>query len=221
MQTMIVAIIPAYNEGKLVGQVIEKTKEFVDKVIVIDDGSKDNTYSTAMQASPDILIRHPINGGKGLALQTGFEAAFELNPSIIITIDADLQHDPNDIPRLVEALKDADIVIGARSMNNQMPGIFKFGNRFLCKMFNLFFNNKLKDPQSGLRAFRGEIYNHIRWESTGYFVETEMLANACKNGIRCKEIKIATRYLDKYKGTTVIDGITIFLHMIYWRIKQW
>ncbi len=216
----IVAIIPAYNEERTISEVIKSTKKYVDEVIVIDDGSKDKT--SEMSKFANFVATHPINMGKGVALKTGFEAAIKRGADIIITLDADGQHDPNDIPKLINILtkEKADIVIGSRKLNEKMPLIFKFGNWFLNKLFTFLFKQAIADTQSGFRAFRANIYDKIKWTTSTYAVETEMLANAGKKKLICKETPIETLYLDKYKGTTIFDGISIFFRMLSWKLRR-
>lgn len=215
---MIVAIIPAFNEGKTIKEVITKTKNYVDKIIVVDDGSIDNTFDEAELA--DIRLRHIVNIGKGLALKTGFEAAIKENADVILTIDSDLQHDPDEIPKFLEKIKKHDIVIGTRSLNKNMPLVFRAGNSLIHYIFRFLFNLKIKDTQCGFRAFKASIYPLIKWQALNYAVETEMLAKAGKNNLKVAEIPIKTIYEDKYKGTTVIDGIKITLNMLKWKLMD-
>lgn len=215
MKTYIV--IPAYNEEKTIEEVITKSKKY-GSTVVVDDGSTDSTYGNAKSA--DYLLRHIVNMGKGVALKTGIESAIKKDAKIIVTIDADSQHDPKDIPRLVELLKkeDLDIVLGSRPVGTKMPLIMKFGNIFLYTAFRILFHANIKDTQSGFRAFKSNIYKKIEWESSSYSVETEMLVNVEKYKLKYKEIPIETKYPDRHKGTTVIDGVKIFLNMLYWKI---
>lgn len=215
-----VAVIPAYNEARHISRIIAEVKKYVDLTIVVDDGSIDTTFKKATAA--DIVSKHIINLGKGAALRTGFEIALKNNADIIITLDADSQNNPTDIPKFINALNEskADIVIGARSFNKNMPFIFRLGNIYLRKMFQFLFRLKIDDTQSGYRAFKASCYTKIKWQSTDYSVETEMLANAGKHRLKCIEIPIATRYLSSYKGTTIIDGISIFFHMLVWKLRR-
>jgi len=213
---MIIALIPAYNEEAHIARVVSETKKYVDKVIVIDDGSRDATAERAKEAGATVL-RHIINMGKGLALKTGFEAVSAAD--IMITLDGDGQHDPKEIPRFISAVQHADIVIGARQMNSNMPFVLRAGNVLLHKAFSFLFHASIHDTQSGFRAFRGGVYEHIVWQSCGYSVETEMLIKARKKGLRCIEIPIKTVYLNAVKGTTVIDGIKILMDMLLWKLK--
>ncbi|MFC1698151.1 glycosyltransferase family 2 protein, partial [Nanoarchaeota archaeon] len=196
------------------------TKKFVNKVIVIDDGSKDNTYNIAKKNGADYVLKHIVNMGKGLALRTGFEAALKLGAGMVVAIDSDGQHDPRDIPRMIKALDDkkADIVIGARPFNKKMPLLLKFGNGLILLLFKMLFGLNVKDTQSGYRLFKADVYNKIKWKSCGYEVETEMLANAGKFGLKVVEVPIKTVYHDKHKGTTPIHGVKIILKMIKWKL---
>lgn len=212
-----VAIIPCYNEERTIIDVVGKVKRYVDKVIVIDDGSKDETTRLAREAGA-IVLRHATNIGKGGALRTGFRAAELLGADAIVTLDGDGQHEPQEIVNLFDGLKNADIVIGVRKPNERMPGVFKLGNVFLNALFCNLFGLRIKDTQSGFRAFN-ECYKRLKWGSNDYRVETEVLTNINKYNLRYKEIAIDTVYNDAYKGTTVLDGIRIALSMILWRLK--
>jgi glycosyltransferase involved in cell wall biosynthesis len=215
-----VALIPAYNESKYIADVISNTKNYVDLVIVIDDGSTDKTYEASIAAH--IRSKHITNLGKGSALKTGFELAIKNGADTIITIDADGQNDPKEIPLLLTTLEkhNADIVVGSRSSNVKMPLVFRFGNWFLMKTFQTLFHLDVRDTQSGFRAIRASIYSKISWHSTNYSVEAEMLANAGKHNLKCIEVPIHAKYLDRYKGTTIIDGISIFTHMVLWKLRK-
>ncbi len=213
-------IIPAYNEEKHIGQVIRKTRRFCKNIIVVDDGSKDRTYEKAKKENVTVL-KHTINLGKGAALKTGSEYAIRKEYDILVFMDSDGQHMPEDIPRFLKALKGNDIIFGSRELNKNMPGILKFGNWFINKINKILFGITIGDTQSGFRAMTAKAYKKIRWQSTGYSVESEMIANVGKKKLKYKEIKIKTIYSDKYKGTTIIDGIRIVLNMIWWKITRW
>ncbi|RMF56014.1 glycosyltransferase family 2 protein, partial [Candidatus Woesearchaeota archaeon] len=213
-----IAIIPAYNEEKNIGNVISETKKYVDEVIVVDDNSSDKTTEIA-RSKADVVMRHIVNMGKGVALKTGFEEAIRRKADFLVAIDADGQHKPKDIPRLLKEINEVDIVIGSRLLNEKMPFVQKAGNIFIQKMFELLFKKKIRDTQSGFRVIRSKVYKKIKWEAQQYAVETEMLVNACRNNLRIKEVPIETIYLDNYKGTTVFDGIKIFVRMIFLKLR--
>ena len=213
-------VIPAYNEGQRIGKVIEEVKKYVKNVIVVDDGSKDNTYEEAKKREVTIL-KHIVNLGKGAAQKTGCDYAIRQGAKTIIVMDADGQHLPKEIPKFETALKGKDIVFGYRRFTKKMPGILRFGNRTISKIVTILFNMKLRDTQNGYRAFTANAYKKIRWKSGDYSMESEMIAKAGKHHLKYSEVPIETIYHDKYKGTTIIDGIKIVLNMIMWRIKGW
>ncbi|MBW2964720.1 glycosyltransferase family 2 protein [Candidatus Woesearchaeota archaeon] len=213
-------IIPAHNEQTRIAPVLRKVNRFCNNIIVVDDGSSDLTAETAEKEGV-LVLRHAINLGKGAALKTGAEYALRKGARRLVFIDADGQHMPEDIPRFLEALNGVDIVFGSRALNKKMPAILKFGNWVINTVNNLLFRIKLSDTQSGYRAMTASAYRSIRWNSTSYSVESEMIANAGRKRLKYREIKIRTIYSDKYKGTTVIDGIKIVLNMLWWKISRW
>jgi len=214
-------IIPAYNEEKNIGKVIDKTKEYVKNIIVADDGSRDDTARIAKEKDV-IVLKHIVNLGKGAVLKTGCEYALKKGAKIIIAIDADGQHDPAEIPKFIDAIKeDNDIVFGYREFTKEMPFVLKIGNLFINGVSSLLFGIKIKDTQCGYRAFTADAYKNIKWEAQDYYVESEMIINAGKKKLKYKEVPIQTIYQDRYKGTIFIDGIKIVLKMIGWKITRW
>jgi len=216
----IIAIIPAYNEEKRIEAVIRKTKKYVKKVIVVDDGSTDHTFEVA-QREADSVLRHLINMGKGVALKTGISAALDEKPDIVVILDGDGQHDPKDIPKLVARLvkQRADIAIGSRQLGGEMPAVLRIGNSIIRSTFAMLFGKHIQDTQSGFRAFTANACSLLQWQSTRYEVETEILINALRRGMRVVESPIRTVYLDRHKGTTVVDGMKIIARMVCWRMK--
>ncbi len=212
-----VVVIPAYNEGETIGRVIAKTKEYLPNIIVVDDGSRDNTFEQAKSAGATVL-KHKVNLGKGAALKTCCDYALQSGAQKIIAIDADGQHDPQEIPKMLRALDDHDIVFGCRRIPDSMPLVLRFGNDVISKMLKLLYNIQVNDSQCGYRAFTAESYKKIRWEALDYYVETEMAIKAGKHKLRYAMVPIKTIYADKYKGTTVLDGVTIVTKMLGWRL---
>ena len=212
-------IIPAHNEQKHLSVVIRKTKKYSKNIVVVDDGSKDNTCGVAKKEGVTVL-KHIVNLGKGAALKTGADYAVAHGADILLFMDSDGQHDPAEIPNFLNNLKGVDIVFGSRKRVGQMPFVFRFGNWFISFVNKLLFGIDIHDTQSGFRALTSEAYGRIRWKSTGYSVESEMIALAGKHKLKCREIFIKTIYSDKYKGTTVFDGIKIVLNMIWWRLAK-
>jgi glycosyltransferase involved in cell wall biosynthesis len=212
-------VIPAYNEAKRILPVLRKVKRHYGNVIVVDDGSVDGTSQVAKRSGA-IVLRHIVNLGKGAALKTGCDYCLSLGADSIVVMDADGQHDPGDIPNFLKALKKADVVLGYRRLNENMPIIFRFGNSFINAVLYALYNIKLHDTQCGYRAFTSSAYRKIRWAALDYSMESEMIANIGRSHLVYKEIPIDTIYADRYKGTTVIDGFKIVLNMFTWRLRR-
>ena len=219
MKNKIFAVIPAHNEQKHIGMVIKEIKKYIYNVVVIDDGSKDKTFKIAKK-SKAIVLRHLVNLGKGAALKTGCDYALRNKADIIIAIDADAQHDPKEIPRFLEKIKNYDIVLTYRKVNKNMPAILRFGNWFINKTISFLYGIKIKDSQCGYRAFTAEAYKRLRWKASDYSMESEMLAKVGRYKLSYCEIPIETIYSDKYKGTTIIDGIKIVFNLLLWKLNN-
>ena len=206
-------VIPAYNEEEHIERVVAEVQKYTNNIIIVDDGSTDATFQKAENTGAAVL-HHRVNMGKGSALKTGCDYAYRTGASHIIVMDSDGQHKPEDIPRFLEALREAEIVYGYRRQSSAMPFVLRFGNDVLNGTLNTLFKTNMKDSQSGYRAFSREAYRHIRWNARDYCMETEMIINARKKRLRHHQIPIETIYNDKYKGTTVMDGIKIVLKIL-------
>ncbi|MBT3940444.1 glycosyltransferase family 2 protein [Candidatus Woesearchaeota archaeon] len=215
MKDKVFVILPAYNEDKRILTAIKQCKKYVDNVIVVDDGSTDNTFNQA-QKSGAITLKHIVNMGKGVAMKTGTEYAIQKGADIIVVIDADGQHNPSEIPRLIKLLKQkkVGIVLGMRQMPPDSPVIFRLGNWGLNQIFRIMFGSKIEDTQNGFRVFNAKVYPKLKWKSQRYFVETEMIINMLKNKVSHVETPVQTFYHDHYKGTTVLIGLEYFIKML-------
>lgn len=212
-------VVPARDEEDNISKIIQRIKKHSKQVIVVDDGSKDNTPKIADKSNA-IVLKHIVNVGKGAALKTGCDFAIKQGAEIIVVLDSDAQHKPEDIPKFIENLENVNIVFGYRKSDKSMPLILRSGNWFINSVIKFLYNVKLKDSQCGYRAFTAETYKKIRWQATDYSMESEMIANTGKYKLKYKEVPIETIYGDKYKGTTVIDGIKIVLNMFLWKIRR-
>jgi glycosyltransferase involved in cell wall biosynthesis len=212
-------VMPSYNEHKNISRIIDEVHKYCRNIVVVDDGSLDSTYEIAKRKNK-YTLRHIINLGKGAAMKTGCEFAIKQGAKKIVFIDSDGQHEPKELPLFFKSLDDYDIVFGSRRLDKNMPSILRFGNYVLSSMISFLFGIKLADTQSGYRGMTAEAYKRIRWRANDYSVETEMIANAGKNHLKYKEIKINTVYNDRYKGTTVIDGIKIGLKILVFKIRR-
>ena len=215
--TKITAILPAYNEEVSIGSVVLNTKKYVGSIIVVDDGSTDNTVEIAELAGAQVIC-HSSNKGKGAALKTGFEAA--KSSEIIITMDSDAQHDPKEIPKLIAPIinGEADIVNGSRYINGNKkdtPSYRRVGQTVLDRATNLGSGLDITDSQSGFRAFARHAIPAFRFSSVDFGIESEMLTDAANAGLRIKEVEINVRYdVDGSTKNPLTHGIGVLMRVI-------
>jgi len=193
-----IACLPAYNEEQKIYDVVKKTSKFVDKIVVCDDGSNDQTYENAEKAGA-IVIKHSTNKGKGATMRTLFDYAKKLDGDVIITMDSDGQFLPEEIPKLVNSLveNNADVVTGYRFENEKdMPSYRKFGNKVLDKMTNLSTELPVRDSQSGYRAYSKKAINLIKFSTDGFGADSEILINASRKGLKIIEEPVTVIYHD-------------------------
>jgi len=213
----ILVVIPAFNEAKRISRVLSDVKKEGFNFIVVDDGSKDKTWLVAEKYTP-FVFRHPINLGKGAALKTGCEAGFKMGADAIIIMDSDGQHKASDLNKFAKALRNNDIVFGARDFG-KIPFIRLLGNRLITTVVRLLFGIRVRDILCGFKAFTKKAYRKINWNSIGYSVETEIVAMTGQNKLANCEVSIATVYYDKFKGLTVEQGIGIVFDTIRFKLK--
>ena len=192
-------VIPAYNEERTIVEVIRGLKQhgFIT-LIVIDDGSTDRTSELASQEEI-IRLRHVLNRGLGGALGTGIAAALRLGAEIIVTFDADGQHDPNDIEQLIEPIEKgkADVVIGSRRQDSEgIPTSRRLAHWIADLVTYLLFGIWTTDSQSGLRAFSYEAASRIHITTNGMEVSSEIVAETARNRLRYTEVPIRAIYTD-------------------------
>lgn len=217
----IAIVMPVYNERHLAVETIKRIQDyFEDTIIVVDDGSSDDSYKllceTFKKNEKIKILEHVINLGKGAAMKTGIEKAWTLGFDGVIFIDADGQHNPKHIPMFMEELKSNNIVFGYRELNKNMPWVRKTGNIIAVQIIRLLFGIKKKDLLSGYLAIKKSVYPLIKWESPRYGIETEMATKIGKNKLAFSEVKIDTIYVDKYKGVSLLDAIKILGNIPYW-----
>jgi len=212
-------VIPAFNEEERIGRVIRGVKKFTKNIIVVDDSSTDKTGEVAKKEKA-VVLRHRINLGKGAAMKTGVETAFSLGAQGVILMDADGQHDPKHIPDFLAKLdEDYDIVFGSRNLSFGVPLVRFLGNKFGSVLISLIFGIYRSDMLCGFMAFTKKTYPKIKWDSSRYGVETEIVARTGKNKLKYTEVPIETIYKDKYKGVTILDAIGILFNIPRWLIS--
>lgn len=213
-----VAIIPAYNEEVALGSIILRTLEYVDQVIVIDDGSSDKTSKIAKLAGAEI-IKHPNNLGKGEALKTGFQAISD--EDIIVTIDGDGQNNPDEIPKLIAPIENEnfDFINGSRYLNSDIeddtPSYRRVGQKVLDIATNVSSGLKITDSQSGFRAFSKIAIPYFKFKDSGFAIESEMLSDAAEAGLKIAEVPITVRYdVDGSTKNPISHGVKVLLKIM-------
>lgn len=204
-------VIPAFNEEGEIAEVIREVLPLVDKVVVVDDCSKDNTRKVASEAGA-VVLRHSINRGQGAALRLGTKWSLQNGADIIVHFDADGQFRPMDIPRVTAPLiaAEADVVFGSRFLDNttRMPFFKKKIIMPLARFVNFYFLRvKLTDPQSGFRAFTKEVGLKLHWQQDRMAHCSEILSLVAKGGWRIKEVPITVIY--KNFGQNIFGGFKI------------
>ena len=213
-----ILIIPAFNEEKAIGDIIEKSFQYVDDILVVDDGSKDNTYDIVKNTDA-LIIGHETNLGKGVALRDAFNYIKDYD--IVVTIDGDGQHDPSEIPKLIKPIKEvkADLVNGSRYLDgfdDDTPAYRRVGQRVLDIATNVTSGTSVTDSQSGFRAFKGDTIKYYRFRDTGFGIESEMLADASENNLKIIEVPITVRYDVENSSTKgpVTHGVGVLIKII-------
>ena len=220
-------VIPAYNEESIINSVIKKLRRNgYHNIVVIDDGSQDNTAQIATHAGAKVL-RHFINRGQGAALQTGLEYIREnFQPEVIITFDADGQHRPQDISRLIQPIikNQADIVLGTRFLNKKHAQSVPFWRRVMLKtavwFTTLISGVRLTDTHNGLRALGPTAYQQLKITRRGMEHASEIIDHIKKHGWRYQEVPVKINYTDysQAKGQPTSNfiklGLKILLHKL-------
>lgn len=219
----VVAVIPAYNEEDTVGDVIRATLAHVDRVLVVDDGSADKTGEAARRAGADV-VRHLVNRGLGAALGTGFEGARRLSAAVAVTLDADGQHDPGEIPALLAAIAGgADVVVGSRMLAPRgMPWHRRLANRVGNFVTFVLFRARVTDSQSGFRAFSRRALGEISVRSRRMEVSSELVAESRRHGLRLAEVPIRAIYSEYSlsKGQSMHTGVQTLAALLFRRISR-
>jgi glycosyltransferase involved in cell wall biosynthesis len=195
----VVVGIPAYNEEHSIGHVVLESQKYADKVIVCDDGSTDYTAKIAEGLGAEV-IRHHKNGGYGSSIKSLFERAQELNVAVLVTLDADGQHEPKEIPDVIKPIIEgtADVVIGSRFVHKdgaaEMPLYRQLGAKLITKMVNGSARNGVTDSQSGFRAYNHLALDRLNFFEAGMGASVEILLKASKSELRITEVPSTCKY---------------------------
>ena len=210
--------IPAYNEEKNIASIIIKLKKITDSIIVCDDGSSDMTSDISKNLGA-IVITHKKNMGYGVAINSIFQKAKELNIDLLVTFDADGQHRVEDIEKVVEPIKNntADLVIGSRFLDKKsnVPNYRKIGIKVITKITNVSIKKKLTDSQSGFRAYNKQVLSQISPSDIGMGISTEILIKSSSKGLRIMEVPVTILYSgDTSTHNPVSHGTSVLLSTI-------
>ncbi|MFA4873251.1 MAG: glycosyltransferase family 2 protein [Patescibacteria group bacterium] len=223
----VVVVIPAFNESRTIAEVIHGCLQHASEVMVINDGSCDDTALRARQAGAAVF-EHMVNRGYGAALQTGIQAALMRGADIIVTIDADGQHEPEEIIKVIEPLQkgEADIVIGDRfgtqskreGMSLLRKAYITAGNLLTWILYGVW----LSDTQSGFRAYTRNALRNLQTHAQGMEFSSEIIGEAARLGLRIATIPITVRYTDYSigKGQNISTGIGTAFRLFLRRILR-
>lgn len=224
MKNNILVIIPAYNEERRLGELLTNLSKIVSlkNILVVDDGSRDDTAIIAENFGCKLIRQHP-NKGKGVALKAGFDFAVVNGYDAVITMDADGQHDPNEIPKFTSYYKrnNTDLIIGTRQHKlSEMPFLRFWVNKLTSFVASLLSGVKIHDSQSGYRLIRKNLIETIDLKTERFQMETEIIIKAARLRLSIAEIPIKTIYFDKFKShinplTDTIRFIRLTLRLLW------
>lgn len=207
-------LIPVFNGEKTIKPVIEEIKNFTGNIIVVNDGSLDNTLQILEKLSLRI-ISHPVNKGKGMSLRTGFDYVVkETSFDYVLVLDADGQHDPKFIPQFLETAQksDFDIIIGNRMHNlSAMPLIRQLTNKAMSFLISKIARQNIPDSQCGYRLIKRKVIEKIELKSSNFETESEILIKASEEKFKIGSLEISTIYTgQKSSINSIVDTLRFF-----------
>ena len=219
-RTNVAALIPTFLEGNHIAEVVNRTLKHLDLVLVVDDGSTDETAALAKKAGAKI-IRHSVNSGKGAAIKTGFRELQLRGVRYVLILDGDGQHRPEEIPRFLEAANQSQspFLLGSRMDDvEKMPLIRRLTNRFMSSQISRVCGQSIPDTQCGFRMIHTDLIPSLFSESNAYDYETEMILIASREGFRISSVPISTVYSDEVsKIHPIKDTLRFFKLMAKYR----
>ena len=215
MTERVLVVIPAFNAERTVGTIVRAVREVLDDVLVVDDGSVERTAAVALEAGARV-VSHTANRGKGAALKSGFGFAMQRGYDAVITLDADGQHLPREIPKFLTAWREtqADLIIGGRAhLFCQMLPRRRMANRFSAWSIARCSKTNVSDSQSGFRLYSKELLLKVRLRSDGFAMESEVIVRAGCDGFKVITIPIDLGFVDGLSTShykPVADSLRIF-----------
>ena len=216
-----VAVVPAYQAQATVGDVVRGLKGSISRIWVVDDGSSDGTGAVAERAGADV-VRLAVNGGKGTAVRAGLARALDSEATHVAFVDADGQHDPADLPRLLQAARSGDeFVIGSRMGDPDATPAYRYrtneiGSRILSRMTGL----EVEDAQSGYRVVAADVLRRLDLKARGYIIETEILLKAARHIRRFRHVPVRAIYGGPSHYRPFRDTWTISWGAVYYKVFE-
>lgn len=223
-QAKVVAAIPSLNTESVIEDVVSRAKKCVNQVIVVNDGSHDSTAEKA-SASGAIVVNHHITKGYGEAIKSCFEVAKAESADVLVILDGDGQHNPDDISKVLDPILSgkADLVIGSRFLGGKtnVPRYRKFGIQFITFLYNLGSRTKVSDAQSGFRAYGKKVIAALTLTEKGMSVSIEMLVKARRKGFIIAEVPISCLYKTSRPSLEAVrHGLVVTLGVFRLRLKK-
>lgn len=213
----IVAGMPAFNEEKYIGSLLLKTREFVDELFIVDDGSADETAMVARLAGADV-IQHQQNKGYGAAIQSIMAEAKKRNADVLVILDADAQHNPKEIPRMIKPILDGecDFVVGTRQIQKKkIPFYRRIGQRVILNSVKMLSDDDLTDSECGFRAFSRKALETMQLRENGMSISAEAVAEASRKNLRVKQVPVSVTYNeDSSTLNPVMHGVGVLASII-------
>lgn len=223
LQPRIIAAIPCHNEAQFIADIVRSAQKYVHQVLVVDDGSSDGTGEAAEAAGADV-VRHRVNRGPGMAYRSCFEAARAHDADVLITLDGDGQHLPEELPRVLTPLLsgEADLVIGSRFLEDyQIPRYRKFGIDVITWLYNIGSPIKVVDAQSCYRGYSRRTLETLQITESGFGFSVELLVQAREQNLAIREVPVSCIYhAASHSINPVVHGVGVALMVIKHRLKS-
>jgi glycosyltransferase involved in cell wall biosynthesis len=224
MSTNIIVGIPAYNEERAIADVVARALPYASAVVVVDDGSVDKTSSEAVRAGATV-IRHQDNSGKGVAIATLFQYAIDHGAGVLVLLDGDGQHDPDEIPAVIAPCIEsmADVVVGSRfhaDSESHTPRIRRLGQLAFNGLTAIASGVRCSDSQSGFRAFNRRAFCAMRLSETSFSVESEMQFECRAHGLVMAEVPISCDYMMPPKRNVLAHGMLVLSRLTTMAIER-